>query len=36
MKNGKSHCEQDVITVAQILLRLRNEQLMTEDQIVRI
>ena len=30
------YCEQDVITVAQILLRLRNEELMTEDEIVNV
>lgn len=30
------YCEQDVITVAQIILRLRNEELLTEDQIIHI
>ena len=30
------YCEQDVITVAQIFLRLRNEGLLTEEQIVYI
>ena len=28
------YCEQDVITVAQIILRLRNEGLLGEDEIV--
>ena len=27
------YCEQDVITVAQIILRLRNENLLREDEI---
>ena len=30
------YCEQDVITVAQIILRLRNEELLTEDEIVYV
>ena len=30
------YCEQDVITVAQIFLRLRNEELLTEDEIVNV
>ena len=30
------YCECDVITVAQIFLRLRNEKLLTEDQIVYV
>lgn len=30
------YCEQDVITVAQIILRLRNEVLMGEEEIVYI
>ena len=30
------YCEQDVITVAQIMLRLRNEELLSEDQFVRV
>lgn len=30
------YCERDVITVAQIILRLRNEELLTEDEIVHI
>ena len=30
------YCEQDVITVAQILLRLRNEELLTEEEIVYV
>jgi len=30
------YCEQDVITVAQIILRLRNEELLTDFQIVLI
>ncbi|MBT8222428.1 MAG: 3'-5' exonuclease [Eudoraea sp.] len=30
------YCEQDVITVAQIILRLRNEGLLTEDEIVNV
>ena len=30
------YCEQDVITVAQIILRLRNEGLLTEDRIVYV
>lgn len=30
------YCEQDVITVAQVFLRLRNENLMKEDQIIRV
>lgn len=28
------YCEHDVITVAQIILRLRNEGLLTEEQII--
>lgn len=30
------YCERDVITVAQVFLRLRNEALLTEDQIVHV
>ena len=30
------YCEQDVITVAQVFLRLRNEELLNEDQIVQV
>jgi hypothetical protein len=30
------YCEQDVITVARIILRLRNEELLTEDEIVYV
>ncbi|MCX2718658.1 3'-5' exonuclease [Lentiprolixibacter aurantiacus] len=30
------YCEQDVITVAQIILRLRNEEILTEDEIVYV
>ena len=30
------YCEQDVITVAQIILRLRNEELLTEEEIVYV
>ena len=30
------YCECDVITVVQIFLRLRNEKLLTEDQIVYV
>ena len=30
------YCERDVITVAQIFLRLRNEELLSEDQIIHI
>ena len=30
------YCEQDVITVAQIILRLRNEGLLGEDEIVYV
>ncbi|MCO5724313.1 3'-5' exonuclease [Robiginitalea marina] len=30
------YCEQDVITVAQVFLRLRNEELLKEDQIVKV
>lgn len=30
------YCEQDVITVAQIILRLRNESMLTEDEIVYV
>ena len=30
------YCEQDVITVAQIILRLRNEGMLTEEEIVYI
>jgi uncharacterized protein YprB with RNaseH-like and TPR domain len=30
------YCEQDVITVAQVFLRLRNEELLSEDQIVQV
>jgi hypothetical protein len=30
------YCEMDVITVAQVLLRLRNEPLLTESEIKRV
>jgi uncharacterized protein YprB with RNaseH-like and TPR domain len=30
------YCERDVITVAQVLLRMRNEELLTEDEIVNV
>jgi len=30
------YCEQDVITVAQIILRLRNEGLLTENEVVYV
>ena len=30
------YCEKDTITVAQILLRLRNEALLTEDEILSV
>jgi hypothetical protein len=30
------YCERDVVTVAQVFLRLRNEELLTEDQIVYV
>ena len=30
------YCEQDVITVAQIILRFRNERLLVEDEIVYV
>ena len=30
------YCERDVITVAQIFLRLRNEELLKEDQFVQV
>jgi hypothetical protein len=30
------YCERDVITVAQVFLKLRNEELLTEDHIVYI
>ena len=30
------YCERDVITVAQVFLRLRNEELLNEDQIVNV
>ena len=30
------YCEQDVITVAQIILRLRNEGLLHEDEIIYV
>jgi uncharacterized protein YprB with RNaseH-like and TPR domain len=30
------YCEQDVITVAQIILRLQNEGLLAEDEIVYV
>ena len=30
------YCEQDVITVAQIILRLRNEGLLSEDEIIYV
>jgi hypothetical protein len=30
------YCERDVITVAQVFLRLRNEGLLAEDQIVHV
>jgi hypothetical protein len=30
------YCEQDVITVAQIILRLRNEALLSEDEIIYV
>ncbi len=31
-----AYCERDVITVAQVFLRLRNDDLLTEDQILHI
>ena len=31
-----AYCELDVITLAQVFLRLRNEQLLREDQIIHI
>ena len=30
------YCERDVVTVAQVFLRLRNEDLLTEDQVVYV
>ena len=30
------YCEQDVITVAQIILRLRNEELLGEEEVVYV
>ena len=30
------YCERDVVTVAQVFLRLRNEELLTEDEIIYI
>jgi len=30
------YCERDVVTVAQVFLRLRNEELLDEDQIVHV
>ena len=30
------YCEQDVITVAQIILRLRNEELLAEGEVVYV
>ncbi|MGB5316299.1 MAG: 3'-5' exonuclease, partial [Robiginitalea sp.] len=30
------YCERDVVTVAQVFLRLRNEDLLAEDQIVHV
>ncbi len=30
------YCELDVVTTAQVFLRLRNEELMTEDQIFQV
>ena len=30
------YCEQDVITVAQIILRLRNEKLLTKEEIISV
>ena len=30
------YCERDVVTVAQVFLRLRNEALLGEDQIVQV
>jgi hypothetical protein len=30
------YCERDVITVAQVFLRLRNERLLTEEEIVYV
>ena len=30
------YCEQDVITVAQIILRLRNEALLSKDEIIYV
>jgi predicted methyltransferase len=30
------YCERDVVTVAQVFLRLRNEGLLDEDQIVHV
>ena len=32
----KNYCEQDTIAVAQVLLRLRNEPILTEDDIVSV
>jgi hypothetical protein len=31
-----AYCERDVITVAQVFLRLRNDDLLTEDQIFQV
>ena len=31
-----SYCEKDTITVAQILLKLRNEDLLAEDEILSV
>jgi hypothetical protein len=30
------YCEQDVITVAQIILRMRNEELLGDDEIIYV
>ncbi len=30
------YCERDVVTVAQVFLRLRNEELLTEGQIIHV
>ena len=32
----RKYCELDVLTTAQVFLRLRNEKLLTEDQIVYV
>jgi hypothetical protein len=36
LKRIVKYCERDVVTVAQVFLRLRNEELLAEDEIIHI